>query len=411
MEDTALAAAMFGGFSMQMNGKPLMLWQNRGSRVVGLLQFLIFYQGKSFHKEELYDMLYSDDECGDPSNTFRVTLHRLRKLLVSSGLPDETYITSKNGMCGWNGEIPVDTDVRRFEALLDEAAAAAAAGDAETALNHRLDALELYKGELLPNFLAEDWVAVESARLKNLYLGCIEDAAAALRTAGDLEKIYAISTTASAIYPYDESLHLMRIAALIDLRRPREALAAFESVTDTYYTQLGLKPSDQMIALHARIAEQIPDHDVSIDSVKKLLDEEGETRGAFFCDYLTFTESYRYVIRIVERSGQSVYLMLCTLTDLSGRPLEEGEKLRAASDAASASLKGALRRGDMYTCLAPGQFLVLLIGINQENCSIVSTRVERIFRENCRPRGVRMRFKMISASGPSEGKTVGAVRW
>ena len=97
--------------------------------------------------------------------------------------------------------------------------------------------------------------------------------------------------------------------------------------------------------------------------------------------------------------------MLCSLTDLAGRPLEETERLRAASDTAADALKQSLRRGDMYTCLSPGRFLVLLIGISQENCSIVSARIERMFRERSRQRGIRMRFKMISASGFREDKT------
>ena len=40
--------------------------------------------------------------------------------------------------------------------------------------------------------------------------------------------------------------------------------------------------------------------------------------GAFFCSYLSFMEGYRYVQRVIERSGQSAYLLLCTMTDGKG---------------------------------------------------------------------------------------------
>ena len=60
LENRKLAATMFGGFSMTLDGEPLLLWQNRGSRVTGLLQYLLFHQKKSFRKEELYDILFED---------------------------------------------------------------------------------------------------------------------------------------------------------------------------------------------------------------------------------------------------------------------------------------------------------------------------------------------------------------
>ena len=394
-----LSVTMFGGFSMHADGRPLMLWQNRGSRVTGLLQFLLFHRGETFRREALFDALFRD-ESADPSNTFRVTLFRLRKLLVSSGLPDLAYVESKNGVCGWNPEIPVETDVGLFCALIAEAERAEEEGAAAAALEKRLAALNLYRGELLPGLLGEDWVAVESTRLKNRFLDCLEKTIAALKADGKQEKIYEIATHAAAIYPYDEALHLLRIEALVALHRPKEALAVYEAVTETYYAELGLQPSDEMNALHARIAEQAPTNSVTIDSVKKFLVESEYKSGAFYCDSLTFAETYRYLLRVFERSGQSAYLMLCTVTDANGKTLSDSEKLRRASDLAAATVRQTLRRGDMYTVMAPGQILVLLVGMTQENGPVVTERIERKFRELSTLRGVRLSFKLISACNP-----------
>lgn len=410
-ERPVLAATLFGGFSMTLDGRPLLLWQNRGSRVTGLLQYLLYHQEKSFRREELFDLLFSGDESADPANTFRVTLFRLRKLLVSSGLPDLPYIESKNGLCGWNTEIPVETDVDRFLRLTDAADRADLADNAQEALRARIEALSIYRGELLPGLMGEDWVAVESTRLKNRYLDCLDRAIAALEAAKEHEKIYEIATQAAAIYPYDEALHLLRIESLIELRRPKEALAVFETVTETYYAELGLQPSDEMNALHARIAEQTPANAVSLDSVKQFLAESERKSGAFYCDSLTFAETYRYLLRVFERSGQSAYLMLCTVTDLNGKPLDNGSKLRESSELAATAVCRSLRRGDMYTVMAPGQILVLLVGINLENGPVVTTRIERKFRELSSLRGVRLRFKLISAGGMPEDDRPTAPSW
>ncbi|MBR5519505.1 MAG: hypothetical protein IKU55_02190 [Clostridia bacterium] len=411
MSKLQLAATMFGGFSVTHDGHPLLLWQNRGSRVTGLLQYLLFHQGTAFRREELFDLLFDGDERGDPSNTFRVTLFRLRKLLVAAGLPDEAYIESKNGLCGWNPEFPVETDVQKFLALTASASVAERENRLQDALDARLAALSLYRGELLPGLMGEDWVAVESTRLKNRYLDCLERAVATLTAAKEYEKIYEIATQAGAIYPYDEALHLLRIEALIELRRPKEALAVYETVTETYYAELGLQPSDAMNALHARIAEQTPANAVSLESVKQFLAESERKAGAFYCDALTFAETYRYLLRVFERSGQSAYLMLCTVTDTNGKPMADSEKMREGSEIAATAVCRSLRRGDMYTVMAPGQILVLLVGLTQENGPVVTARIERKFRELSTLRGVRLRFKLIAAGGLPESQTQGKPSW
>ncbi|WP_394925591.1 hypothetical protein [uncultured Robinsoniella sp.] len=45
------------------------------------------------------------------------------------------------------------------------------------------------------------------------------------------------------------------------------------------------------------------------------------------------------------------------------------------------AIQRSLRRGDLYTRYSPCQFLLLLPGTNKENCSIISTRIDRNFKD------------------------------
>ena len=103
------------------------------------------------------------------------------------------------------------------------------------------------------------------------------------------------------------------------MKRYREALSNFENVTEMFFKELGLKPSDNLIRMYQKISEHIPDSQDDIDSIKEYLSDDVNGEGAYYCNYLTFVESYRFVMRIIERSGQSVYLMLCSLPDAAAK--------------------------------------------------------------------------------------------
>lgn len=92
-----------------------------------------------------------------------------------------------------------------------------------------------------------------------------------------------------------------------------------------------------------------------------------------------FRDTYRLVTRIIERNGQSVYLMLVTLTDGKGRPLENKERLKVLSEELDRTIKCSLRKGDSYTRYSPNQFLILLVGTKQENCPQIYDRITKYF--------------------------------
>jgi len=83
--------------------------------------------------------------------------------------------------------------------------------------------------------------------------------------------------------------------------------------------------------------------------------------------------------RNMERNGQSVYIMLCTITDRQGQCMKECEKLTQMSDVLFRSIKGSLRKCDSFTKYNAAQFLIMLTGINEENCHIVESRIEESF--------------------------------
>ena len=94
----------------------------------------------------------------------------------------------------------------------------------------------------------------------------------------------------------------------------------------------------------------------ALNEIKGGLKEEEEEEGAFYCNLPSFRDGYRLVRRIIERSGQSVYLMLCTVTDGKGHPMENKEKLAAMTDELYDAIKHCLRREIPLQNIVPHSF-------------------------------------------------------
>lgn len=84
---------------------------------------------------------------------------------------------------------------------------------------------------------------------------------------------------------------------------------------------------------------------------------------------------------LIERNGQSAFLMVCSLTDGNGHPMENREKLDVMSMELHRAVKNSLRRGDSFSKYSPSQFLILLVGTSQENCDIIFRRIAARFTQ------------------------------
>ena len=99
------------------------------------------------------------------------------------------------------------------------------------------------------------------------------------------------------------------------------------------------------------------------------------------CSYPVFQGIYRMVQRMMERGGQSVYLMLCLVVDSKGNPLEEGALLEELTRKLGEAVLQSVRRGDAVSRYGNGQYLALLVNTTRENCNIIQKRINSRFFE------------------------------
>jgi predicted ATPase len=124
------------------------------SRPVAMLMARLAMQPQRRHaREELIDLLWPETELEVGRNRLRQVLSTLRRLLEPPDLPPDSVLHADRQTVGFNAD-SVTCDAYDFERLLKQGAVA--------------QALECYRGELLPGFI-DEWVDEERLRLGALY--------------------------------------------------------------------------------------------------------------------------------------------------------------------------------------------------------------------------------------------------
>ena len=374
-EKEVLRVQMLGGFSITYGEKLVTFRKNAASKSMQLLQLLLYRKEEGIPRKELIENLYGRGGLSDPSNNLRVAAHRLRKQMVEAGLPEEEYIKIENGVYSWSSTIPCVVDVLEFQNLIQSA-------QEETEQEKRIvileQALTLYRGDFLPKLSGEDWVLLEAVRYKHEYEESLQEVLEYKSRERKFDDMLQIATIASDLYPFDE-WQCYKIEALMGMERDDEALQVYQDTSKLFFEELGIRPSERMLNQFRVMSERIRNVPKAITDIKGGLQEKENESGAYYCSLPSFIDGYRPIRRIIERNGQSVYLMLCTLTDGNGNPLENGNKLNRMSEELKKAIKRSLRKGDSYTQYSLNQFLVLLIGTNEENCHLVSDRITKNF--------------------------------
>lgn len=403
MQENILKVRMLGAFTMEYNNRPISFERNTQTKTNQLLQILLFEGENGISREQLLQRLFGREEVTNPSNSLRATVFRLRKLLAEAGFPQEDeYIYIKSGIYRFTPAISVELDARFFE---EQALEALNTIEEEERYQKLQKACEWYRGDFLASLVAEEWVTVQTVRYKDLYEKCMRALCALIKERGEYVLLYEKAASAAALYPYDE-WQIWQLDSLIAQNRIKDAMHLYEETADYLFQEMGITPSEAMMERLAVMNGGTGICTEGIEQIQENLNEKDAPQGAFYCSYPSFTESYRYMKRVIERSGQSAYLMLCTVTDGKGYPLEKGERLERLSEELSEAIRGSLRSGDLYTKYSSNQYLVLLLGIKQEDCQIVIGRINQYFENPSRKNYIKYHISPLTEIQDQGGRIV-----
>ena len=392
--DNVLTAKMLGGFSLQYQNREIVLDRNTLSKTTQLLQILLLAGKEGVAKTSLIDALYGrDDSVENKNGSLNNTIFRMRKQLKAAGLPESNFVVIKSGMCYWDERIPVSVDALEFS---EKARQARLADTLEEQLRDCVAACRMYTGEFLPSMIGEDWVSVRNAACREQYFYCMNEACRELMSRERYEELVELAHAAAEIYPFEEWQE-WEIDGLIALARFKEAMEVYERTTKKTLDEFGLAPSPEMLKRFRIMGERMSQAAGAIDDIRHRLVEKEKKRGAYFCTFPSFVDIYHVSSRIMERKGISVFIMLCTLKNQKNQVCgDEMGKDREVSHQLSEAIRISLRSGDFYTRYNYSQYLIMLSEIQQENCSVVSHRIDQNFQKMKETTGYYIDFYVAS---------------
>ncbi len=157
---TGLQIHLLGGFAVEVEDRavPDGSWRLRKAKT--LVKLLVLAPQHRLHREQVIGRLWPDRDPSAAANNLHQVLHVARRQLSGAGDAGRR-LRLEDDVLSLSSDEPIWIDA---EAFRDQAAAALRSGDPQAARA----ALELYRGELLPEDLYEEWTEPARGELDHL---------------------------------------------------------------------------------------------------------------------------------------------------------------------------------------------------------------------------------------------------
>lgn len=394
--ETRIQVNMFGGLAITYDGKNVSIGKNKTAKYVQLLEIVWLSGDAGVQKDYLMATLYDREEQSNLSNSFNNLIYQMHKQLKKSGLPDYDYIVNRDGVFFADDRVDIDFDVKRFTSAIEKARATQ---NEEESMEFYRAAFDEYRAELLPELSTTEWLIIKSVQFQRMYAECVIALGEYYQKKGDFEAMYKLFKKAAELYPDDE-WQVGEINALIGMQAYKDAYTVYDETVRYYTDELGVTPSNELLECYEKMSRQITNVPGKILQIRDdIIEHRGATghddEGAYDCSFPSFIDAYHILSRNMERSGQSVYMMLLNIVDYEGKRITNTNKLENRSKLLQEAISMTLRQGDTYCKYSAGQYLLLLVGTSKESCKTVYRRVLNKFKLLAGPR-TELEYSVVS---------------
>lgn len=378
---------LFGGLAISYEGRSISIGKNKTSKYIQLLEIIWLSENQGITKDSLVSVLYDREEPSNVNNSFNNLIYQMHKQLNKAGLPDFEYIVNRNGLFYADDNVETDVDVLNFTRNIELARNAENEADA---MQYYRNAFDLYRSELLPELSTQEWTIIKSVKLQKMYSECVLSLGDYYENKKDFDAMFKVYKKAADLYP-DEEWQIGEINALIGVENYKEAYKIYNETVRYFTDELGITPSNDLVECYDRMSRQVTNMPGKILEIRDDILERRESlrkndEGAYDCSYPSFIDAYHILSRNMERSGQSVYMMLMTIVDYEGKKISNQSKLESRSHQLQEAISATLRQGDTFCKYSSSQFLILLVGTTKESCKVVYRRVLNKYKTLAGPR-------------------------
>ncbi len=247
----------FGGFRVLGDDQiPIGHKQWGGNRPKLLLKAIVVHGVREIPKDILIDDLWPESHPDAAQQNFKVTLHRLRKILE----PDldkrrgSAYVHLKDNLISLDKNL-CRVDVQDFLECCKDIKRASLSGEAQTILDLGRKVMELYQGDFLPEDPYAPWAEMKRLALKDEYIATLMLMAEIYDQQDQLEATVQCCRTVIATDACIElaSNKLMQVYARQGRRN--DAVKVYDQLRSALESDMGVAPDPAITGLYQRIRE------------------------------------------------------------------------------------------------------------------------------------------------------------
>lgn len=216
-----------------------------------LFAYLIATRAHATRRDELTEILWPREQPASPEAGLSTHLARLRRLLGDQAITGRGQIRIELGPDAFVDVEAAETWTHQAQRKLDDGAADESMGAARAARR-------VLEQTFLPEFDDDAWVRQRRVELEGLVPELLEvEVRAALALGG--AQLPAAEATARALVeqrPYHETGYQLLMRAHAERGNPAEALRVYERCRERLSGDLGVPPSAETRALHARLLDE-----------------------------------------------------------------------------------------------------------------------------------------------------------
>ena len=229
----------------------------RGAKLRMLVGALVLRAGQPVSADHLAEVLWGDSPPAAAGNALQAQISKLRRTLAGSG--GASPVEMRDG--GYVLVIePSAIDANRFAELAALGRQHLDSGQPTEAADVLRDALALWRGPALSDFVYDDFAEADRVRLDELRLAATEDRVDADLALGHHDAVIPDIEALVSESPLRERFWGQLMLALYRAGRQADALRAFQRVKERLADDLGLDPGPALRELE----RQILDHDASL---------------------------------------------------------------------------------------------------------------------------------------------------
>jgi DNA-binding SARP family transcriptional activator len=228
----SLRIEMLGPLRVSVAGAnvPQEAWKRR--RAPEIFAYLVSNRGQGVTRERLVDLYWPDSDADAAHDSLRVTITAIRKAV------GEIIKYEANAYC-FVAPAGTTVDVDDFDACIERAQQAAAAGDTDEARSNYLAGASLYRGDFLEGMQEGGWQWRERERLRATCLEALRWLAVERTEAGDTRGRRLAYERLLEVAPFDLEAVKARLDALCEESRVAEARRDYADWRARYLSAVG----------------------------------------------------------------------------------------------------------------------------------------------------------------------------